>query len=172
MINMDVGWCIMLPDNWIVIEYMLLHLSFIPLLPRQVAKKLTDEPGIILMSFFLLSLTMRISFYSYDTIIQYPHYLYSAGWNGLKWIITKRNIGMRLAQIFPTYIFCLYEYMLNVEWGKGKIDIASIIFDVYIFFYPLNEILDWLCFLSIFTKPFSISTYSFSYIYWILTFIP
>lgn len=127
--------------------------------------------------FFLLSLTMRISFYSYDTIIQYPHYLYSAGWNGLKWIITKRNIGMRLAQIFPPYILRSYEYMLNVEWRKQK---RKNRYDVhyiqctytYIFFIHWMEFLIGYASCQFSQKPFSISTYSFSYIYWILTFIP
>lgn len=164
MINMDVGWCIMLPDNWIVIEYVLLHLSYIPLLPRQVAKKLTDDPGIILMSFFYLVNNAHLFLFIW---YYYPISALSL-FRGMKWIemdYHKPKYWNEICTDFSSIFYAHTNYMLNVEWRKGKIDMPSIIFDVYVHIciHFFSSILDWLCFLSIFTKPFPISTYSFSY---------
>lgn len=118
------------------------------------------------MSFFhSLSLTIRISFYSYDTIIQYPHYLYSAGWNGLKWIITKRNIGMRLAQIYPPYFMLIRIYVeCWMEKWKNRYGVHYIqcihnahIY-VYFFFIHWMEFLIGYASCQFSQKPFSIST--------------
>lgn len=65
-------------------------------------------------------------------------------WNGL----SRNEILEWDWHRFSLHILCSYVVRIYVEcWmvKRKKIDMASIIFDVYIYFYPLNGILDWLC---------------------------